>query len=98
MKEKLHFQEKVTQELQEKMDEVESALAVKRDELTCLKSRREKMRLAARRAQQTACAITDPLLLNHLRVCLERELDFTVCVYVCVIINVISDYQSIAYA
>lgn len=68
MKEKLFFEEKVVQGLQDRMDEAQAALAAARDEMVALKRKRDTRRAAVQAARQRAIAITDPLLLAKLKV------------------------------
>eukprot|EP00884_Botryococcus_braunii_P006347 jgi/Botrbrau1/15713/Bobra.4_1s0084.1 len=73
VKEKFFFEEKVVQELQNRKDEAEAALACTRDEVVALKRRRDKRRTAVQLARQTASTITDPLLLDKLKALMSKR-------------------------
>lgn len=70
MKEKLQFVEGENQQLTQQLEELEAALAGRRDELAGLKATRDKMRQQGRQLKENSMYIANPMLLQDMQVIL----------------------------
>eukprot|EP00879_Flechtneria_rotunda_P019667 GHRR01020665.1.p1 GENE.GHRR01020665.1~~GHRR01020665.1.p1 ORF type:complete len:373 (+),score=152.65 GHRR01020665.1:60-1178(+) len=75
MKEKLQFIEYENQALLQQLQELEAALAGRRDELAGLKATRDKMRQQGRQIKDNSVFVTNPMLLQDIQVQKEKRDD-----------------------
>eukprot|EP00878_Enallax_costatus_P032172 GHUV01035284.1.p1 GENE.GHUV01035284.1~~GHUV01035284.1.p1 ORF type:complete len:447 (+),score=170.33 GHUV01035284.1:36-1376(+) len=75
MKEKLQFVEGENEDLQQQLQQLESELAGRRDELAGVKANRDKLRQQGRKIKETNVYVSDPMLLHDMQAQKERRDD-----------------------
>lgn len=68
MKEKLQFVEGENEDLKQQLEQLEAALAGRRDELARLKATRDKLRQQGRQIKENNVYVSNPMLLQDMQV------------------------------